>query len=671
MQQELLLEFFSEEIPARLQKKAMSDAKEIFAKILKNHGAQFSEVETFISPRRLTIKVSYLSRRTKNLSEEKRGPKVSAPEKAISGFLKSNGKQKEDLIEKDGYYYLIIETKGVELVSIISNLIEEFIESMPWKKSMRWYLENEKTLSAFWIRPIRSILCIYSENFVNTYIKSVGLNTCDYTYGHRFLSSEKIRVFDFEDYKAKLEKNYVILDFSKKRNYIERELVQKAAALGLCFHMDDELLDEVAGLVEYPFIHIGIIDEQFMKLPSIVLSTSMKVHQKYFTLTYSDCIIAPFFGTVTNIPGTEIMYQGLDRVLRARLSDAVFFYKEDTEVTLEAFTQRLSNVIFHEKLGSMAQKVDRMMSIADTKDEHRAVALCKADLLTQMVGEFPELQGYMGSIYAKVQDESPEVCVAIREHYKPLGANDSLPETRAGARIAFFDKIDTLVGFLGIGIYPTGSKDPFALRRAALSIVRLICDSPEDLLAGESLSWYIETLVNSYSEQGIALNSETLTEVENFIIERLKVYMADKLKIDWGIIDSAINSFDSLDFNYKEAIEKAQNLLKLSKLPEYQSIKEAYKRAKGVISNSNIELLNSVRDLKFKDEHMTKLQSLILKMETSEDIDLELLSNTSLSLLSSCDNVLINDPDTNIREQNLKLFNKYIYIVKQNIGSVD
>lgn len=671
MQQELLLEFFSEEIPARLQKKAMSDAKEIFAKILKNHGAQFSEVETFISPRRLTIKVSYLSRRTKNLSEEKRGPKVSAPEKAISGFLKSNGKQKEDLIEKDGYYYLNIETKGIELVSIISDLIEEFIELMPWKKSMRWYLENEKTLSAFWIRPIRSILCIYSENFINTYIKSVGLNTCDYTYGHRFLSSEKIRVIDFEDYKTKLEKNYVILDFSKKRNYIERELVQKAAALGLCLHMDDELLDEVAGLVEYPFIHIGVIDEQFMKLPSIVLSTSMKVHQKYFTLTYPDCIIAPFFGTVTNIPGTEIMYQGLDRVLRARLSDAAFFYKEDTEVTLEAFTQRLSNVIFHEKLGSMAQKVDRMMSIADTKDEHRAVALCKADLLTQMVGEFPELQGYMGEIYAKVQDEPQEVCVAIREHYKPLGANDSLPETKTGARVAFFDKIDTLVGFLGIGIYPTGSKDPFALRRAALSIVRLICDSSEDVLAGESLSWYIETLINSYSEQGIALYSETLTEVESFIIERLKVYMADKLKVDWNIVDSAINSFDSLDFNYKDAIKKAQNLSELSKLPEYQSIKEAYKRAKGVTSDSNVELLDSVKDLKFKDEHMTKLQSLILKMETSEDISLELLSNSSLSLLNSCDNVLINDPDKNIREQNLKLFRKFIHIIEQNIGTID
>ena len=408
-----------------------------------------------------------------------------------------------------------------------------------------------------------------------------------------------------------------------------------------------------------------------MKLPPIVLSTSMRVHQKYFTLTYSDSIIAPFFGTVTNIPGTETMYIGLDRVLRARLSDAAFFYKEDTEVTLEAFTQRLSNVIFHEKLGSMAQKVDRMMSIADTKEEHRAVALCKADLLTQMVGEFPELQGFMGEIYAKVQDESPEVCVAIREHYKPLGANDILPETKTGARVAFFDKIDTLVGFLGTGIYPTGSKDPFALRRAALSIVRLICDSKKDILAGESLSWYIETLINSYSEQGIALDPETLIEVEKFIIERLKAYMADKLRIEWSIVDSVIASFDSLDFNYKYALEKVQNLSELSKLPEFQIVKDAYKRAKGVVSDSKLELINSVKELDFKDEHMLELRNLVSKIENNEDIDLEELLKTSQALLNSCENVLINDPDISIREKNLKLFSKFIHIIDQNIGSID
>ena len=363
MQQELLLEFFTEEIPSRFQKKAISDAKDIFTKILNNYGAEFSDVDTYVSARRIAIRVQHLCKNTKDLFEEKRGPKISAPENAINGFLNSNGKEKSDLIERDGYYYLNIETKGIDITKIMSEMIEDFISTMPWQKSMRWYIEEEKSLSAFWVRPIRSILCMYGGSVIETYIKSIGITTCDYTFGHRFLSSEKIRVFDFDDYIAKLEKNYVILDFFKKREYIDRELTQRAAAMGLCLRIDLDLLDEVTGLVEYPFIHIGTIEEKFMKLPPVVLSTSMKVHQKYFTLTYPDSVIAPFFGTVTNVPGTELMYEGLDRVLRARLSDAMFFYKEDADATLEAFTRRLSNVVFHEKLGSMAQKIDRMMSI--------------------------------------------------------------------------------------------------------------------------------------------------------------------------------------------------------------------------------------------------------------------------------------------------------------------
>lgn len=667
MKQELLLEFFSEEIPARFQKKAISDAKNVFSKILNNYGAEFSEIDAYISSRRITIRVQHLCRNTKDLFEEKRGPKVSAPENAINGFLKSNGKEKSDLSERDGYYYLNLETKGLDITKIMPEMIEDFIANMPWQKSMRWYIEEEKSLSPFWVRPIRSILCIYAGNSIETYIKSVGITTCDYTFGHRFLSSEKIKVFDFDDYIGKLEKNYVILDFFKKREYIDREMTQSAAAMGLCLRIDPDLLDEVAGLVEYPFIHIGTIDEKFMKLPPVVLSTSMKVHQKYFTLTYPDSIIAPFFGTITNVPGTDVMHEGLDRVLRARLSDAMFFYKEDTDATLEAFTQRLSNVVFHEKLGSMAQKIDRMMSISNTKEEHRTVALCKADLMTQMVGEFPELQGIMGEIYATVQEEEPEVSTAIREHYKPLGASDGLPETRIGARVALFDKLDTLVGFLGVGIYPTGSKDPFALRRAALCVVRLLCDFDEDILENEKLSWYIETLITSYSDQGVALESETLPEVEKFIIDRLKVYMSDKLEIDSEIVESVISSFDHLDFDYKLAISKARKLFDLTKLEEFQIVKDAYKRAVGVLGNAEIES-TSIEDLFFKDENMLNLQNNILILQSTTTDNFDLFLSSSKSILSACDNVLINDPNLEIKTRNLQLFKKFIELIDKNIG---
>lgn len=667
MRQELLLEFFSEEIPARFQKKAISESKEVFLKILADYGAEFSDVETYVSPRRIAIRVSQLSAMTKDINEEKRGPKISAQTSAIEGFLKANGKASGDLFEKDGYYYLNIDTKGRDITRCMNDIVEDFIAKMPWKKSMRWYIEEEKNLSAFWVRPLRSILCMFGEKVIKTYIKSVGITTGDYTFGHRFLAPEKITVSNFSDYVDKLEKSYVILDFFKKREYIDQEITQKAAAMGLHLSMDSTLLDEVTGLVEYPFVHIGAIEERFMSLPPAVLSTSMKVHQKYFTLTYPGGAIAPFFATVTNVPGTNLMHEGLERVLRARLSDAMFFYKEDTDATLEAFTQRLSNVVFHEKLGSMAQKVDRMMSVANSRGEHRTIALCKADLMSQMVGEFPELQGIMGEIYAKVQGEDPEVCQAIREHYKPLSANDNLPETKTGARVAFFDKLDTLVGFLGIGVYPTGSKDPFALRRAALCIVRLLCDFGEDLLEGDSLTWYIETLMSSYSDKSVALEPETVTEVETFMVERLKVYMSDRLKITSEVVESVVSSFNKLDFDYKVAIAKAQRLHELSQRENFLTVKEAYKRAVGVIGDTDI--VEGKIDV-FENPDMQQLKTDVEKLQNGDKDDFELFVKASKTVLTVCDNVLMNDPDEEIKTRNLRLLKTYTNLVRENIGAI-
>jgi glycyl-tRNA synthetase beta chain len=357
-------------------------------------------------------------------------------------------------------------------------------------------------------------------------------------------------------------------------------------------------------------------------------------------------------------------------VLRARLSDAAFFFKEDSDVTLEAYAQRLSNVVFHEKLGSIAQKVCRMMSVANTKEEHRAIALCKADLLTQMVGEIPELQGVMGEIYAKLQLEKAEVCVAIGEHYKPLGANDGLPITRIGARVAFFDKLDTLVGFLGSDIYPTGSKDPFALRRAAHGVIRLLCDFEDNVLEGESLSWYITTLMTSYSDQGVALNQDTLANVEKFIIDRLKIYVADKLNISSDTVGSAIDSIDALDFDYKEAVEKVKRLENLINLQEFDTIKEAYKRVKGAFELDDGLLDNtSIADLFFKDENMVSVQNLILKFE-KDPFDFNLVKDVSCAILSAYDYVLMNDPDPKIRMRNLTLLSRFLETVKLHYGTL-
>ncbi|MDR2075087.1 MAG: glycine--tRNA ligase subunit beta, partial [Holosporales bacterium] len=631
MQQELLLEIFSEEIPARLQKDALHNAKTLMTVLLKEHGARYECVTSFVSTRRVTLCVDALDLTTNDLFEEKRGPKLEAPQSAIDGFLRSNNKTINDLVEIDDYYYLNIMTPGVDIKSVIPTIIEEFIERFPWPKTMRWYLEKEKELSTFWIRPIRSILCIYDGNPINAYVKSVGIEASDFTYGHRFLSSDPIRVFDFDDYAYKLEKNYVMLDYKKKADHVDLEMASMAAELGLIVHMDEDLINEVAGLVDYPFMSIGSIEESFMNLPREVLSTSMKVHQKYFTLTYSDGLIAPFFGNITNVPSTEIMRIGFDRVLKARLSDAAFFFKEDTDISLDAFAQRLSNVVFHEKLGSVGQKVDRMLSIAETKEENRAVSLCKADLVTQMVGEFPELQGVMGAIYALHQEEDKEVAKAIREHYKPQGANDDLPETYIGARLSFFDKLDTVVGFIGIGIYPTGSRDPFALRRAASSIVRLICDC--NVLAEEKLSYYVQTLITSYSDQGIAIDISAEKKISDFITERLKVYMSDKLGIDYPAVEAVVSSYDNYDFDFDEAIRKATTFAELLKMNGFEIVQNAYKRVKGVLANAKKAVKKNIKLIEFNNKYANDLKDFLITVSMSDSLEEDLEKAVKLSEL--------------------------------------
>lgn len=666
MNRDLLIELFTEDIPARLHKQAITDAKNLFSKLLSEKSAEFIDVEAYVSPRRLAIYVSGLTAQTRSVTEIKRGPRIGANEKALAGFLKGNNKNANDLTEKDGYYYLTIENKGCDIIEIIPELIDGLIAEMPWPKSMHWYLEKEKQLSAFWIRPIRSVMCIYDGKPLNLYIKSVGLTTGDRTYGHRFLSNRELNIQNFDDYVRQLEDNKVMLDFNSKRTYIENELAQQAASMGLIVKSDEVLLAEVAGLVEYPFIHIGRIEEKFMSLPMEVLSTSMRVHQKYFTLMYPDSNIAPFFATITNVPCTETMAQGFERVLRARLSDAMFFYNEDTDVTLEAYANRLSNVVFHEKLGSVAQKLDRLMSVANSTEEHRVIALCKADLVSQMVGEFPELQGIMGSIYAKVQGEDDVICDAISEHYRPSGSNDKLPSTYIGSRVSFFDKLDTLVGFLGVGIKPTGSKDPFALRRAAVSIIRIICDSEHDVLE-DSLDWYIDTLVTAYADQGIALNQSIKCDVMAFLKDRLAVYISDTENIDanlcWQVVEGS--SLDEYDF--RKIKQNIVRLYELSKNPEFGIIQQAYKRVCGILGDFEPKV--SGESYIYDNEYMKILQNRLSKL-SNDSLDANECVDISKTVLNACENVLMNDSNSDIKNQNMSLLRKYVSTIEKQYGKL-
>jgi len=524
---EFLLEIFSEEIPARMQLRAVEDLKKILGDDLNNRGLSFSHIDTYVTPRRFVAVVSDLIEATMGTREERRGPKVSAPENAIQGFLKSAGVTLEKCEQRDGYYYAQIETKPQQTYDILPEIVQSIFAKIVWPKSMFWALEDG-TQSQFWVRPVRSVLTVFGEKALSFKIPTLGITTSNKTQGHRFLKPDIMEVSSFTDYQTKLEKAFVILDHPTRQTLIWERLEALAHQKGFTIQPDDGLLQEVAGLVEYPVPLLGQIEPQFMSLPPAVLSTSMRVHQKYFTIMDKQGKIAPYFGVIANTKGADggtKMIIGYERVLRARLSDAAFFFEQDVKVPLQDFAKKLSAIVFQEKLGTLDQKSVRLKALMTaqgvTEEDTRAATLAKADLVTSMVGEFPELQGVMGEIYATAQGETPEIAAAIREHYQPQGPNDQCPTASLSVALALADKMDTLVGFFGIGEIPTGSKDPFALRRAALGIIRLV---RENNLVDFSLEPLCDQAVKAYQTQGVIFKDDFRAEsVLDFINDRLKV----------------------------------------------------------------------------------------------------------------------------------------------------
>jgi len=520
---ELLIEIFSEEIPARMQLQAESDFKTLWEAALTKKNASFGSIETYVAPQRLVVCVAGLESVTKGTNETRRGPKTTAPEAALAGFLKSTGKTKDQLTEKDGYFYAEISEPGKPITEFLPEMLNEVIDAMPWPKTMRWYNHQTKGMSKPWIRPVRSILCVYDGKPVNFNVAGFGVNASGTTRGHRFLAPGALTISSFSDYKKQLEKSFVILDHLERQTMIKKLISDQATVKGLQLKDDQGLLEEVAGLVDYPFAHLGKIEEKFMHLPDVVLSTSMKVHQKYFTIVDSKSEIAPFFGVVTNVPAKaddRTMLDGLERVLRARLADASFFYESDKD-TWGNNRNKLFKLIFHAKLGTAAGQVSRLEFLMETRDGRRAATLCKSDLLTEMVREFPELQGIMGEIYATIQGEKPEVAAALREYYLPQGPSDPCPTAPISVELGLWSRLDTLFGFIGIaGIKPTGSKDPFALRRAAIGILR-ICDVNDYDLDLPKRLYRIQKL---YEDQDMPVLPNGIENVLNFINERIPQY---------------------------------------------------------------------------------------------------------------------------------------------------
>jgi len=484
---ELLLELFSEEIPARMQARAREDLVRLLGDKLRDAGLEPKSIKTFATPRRLTAVVEGLPARSLNVREERKGPRVDAPEPAIQGFLKSAGlksvSQAEKREDKKGDFYVaIIEKKGRPTSEVIAKAVPEIVRGFPWPKSMRWGSGKLR-----WVRPLHSILCLLDGKVVPFEID--GIKSGKETRGHRFLAPASLKVKNFKDYAQKLRKSFVILDGEERASRILKDARALAAKHKLTLVEDEALLAENAGLTEWPIVLIGSFDEDFLGVPPEVLTTSMKAHQKCFSLRRKDGKLANRFVVVANLKardGGKAIAAGNERVIRARLADAKFFFDQDRKVPLEQLVPKLKDIIFHEKLGSQYDRVQRIWKLArelaplvkaDPALAPRAAILAKADLVSGMVGEFPELQGVMGRYYALEQNETPSVANAIAQHYKPLGPSDDVPREKVAIAVALADKLDTLTGFWAINEKPTGSKDPYALRRAALGIIRIVLEN--------------------------------------------------------------------------------------------------------------------------------------------------------------------------------------------------
>ena len=539
---ELLVELLSEEIPARMQARAAEDFKRLVTLGLAKARLDFTAAQAFVTPRRLVLVVEGLPERQPDVAEERKGPRVGAPQGAIDGFLKATGlasiaQAKVQESGKGSFYFAVRQIPGQPARDALPAVLTAAITQMPWPKSMRWGSGTFR-----WVRPLHSVLAILDGEPLPWSIDCGGdgaieVIATDATQGHRFLAPDEMPVSSFGDYRRKLSAANVIIDPAERRRLIEDRAKAIAAAEGLTLKADAGLLDEVTGLVEWPVVLMGRIDEAFMDLPPEVLTTAMRAHQKYFALLDGEGRLAPRFIVVANMETPDegrTVVAGNERVLRARLSDAKFFWDQDRKQPLAARVEKLSERVFHARLGSDLTRTERLESLARDLAHYtgadpdlcaRAARLSKADLTTGLVGEFPELQGIMGRYYALNDGEQGDVADAIAQHYAPLGPSDRCPTAPVAVTVALADKLDTLVGFFGIGEKPTGSGDPYALRRAALGVIRLIVENGVRVGLRDALMRAAAGYAAGVLQTEPALLAEDLLA---FFADRLKVHLREQ-----------------------------------------------------------------------------------------------------------------------------------------------
>ena len=582
---DLLIELFSEEIPAGLQAPAAQNLKKLLTNGMVEAGLTYANASAFHTARRLTLVVEGLLDASPTVQEERKGPKVGAPEQAINGFLRGAGLSMDDLEVRDDkkgqVYFAKITKPGRPAAEIVAEVLEATIRNFPWPKSMRW-----GSGSLRWVRPLQSILCVLSnEAEVSVVPLDVdGIKAGNQTRGHRFMAPDAFAVSGFEDYETKLKRAKVILRADERQAAIWQEAQTQAFALGQSVVEDTGLLAEVAGLVEWPVVLMGQIDEEFLDLPPEVLKTSMKEHQKFFSVSNPKTGRIERFVTVANIEAADqgaTILKGNQKVLAARLADAKFFWENDlreAKAGMGNWQAALENVTFHNKLGSQAARIKRIAALArdlapvvgaDPDVAEQAALVAKADLSSQMVYEFPELQGLMGRYYAEKAGMSADIAAACEAHYSPLGPSDDVPTAPVSVAVALADKLDMLTGFWAIDEKPTGSKDPFALRRAALGVIRLILDNHLTLPLADRLA---------AADAGAGA-----ADLLGFFQDRLKTYLRDR-GIRHDVIDACIAMPQSDDLAL--LVKRAEALQGALGTDDGENLIQGFKRANNILSQA-------------------------------------------------------------------------------------
>ncbi len=542
---DFLLELRSEEIPARMQDKAREDLARLFSEEIGKAGLKAVEIVTYATPRRLALIAKGLPLATEAVSEELKGPRSSAPPQALEGFLRKTGLAQDQLEDRDGVWFAVIEKPGRATAEVLAEAIPAIVRAFPWPKSMRWGAASLSTESLRWVRPLQGIVALLGDEVVPFEID--GMASASATLGHRFHHSGPVTIGNAGDYLAKLNACHVIVDQEERRAIVRAGAEKAAADAGLVLVPDEGLVIENAGLTEWPEPMLGRFDPAFLEVPEEVIQLTARVNQKYFICRDAGGKLANAFVCTANITahdGGAAIVVGNEKVLAARLSDAKFFWEQDLKVPLERQAEKLKDIVFHEKLGTVADKVERVAKLArwlveegvvngaSADDAERAARLAKADLVTGMVGEFPELQGIMGGYYARAQGESDAVADAVRDHYKPVGQGDEVPAAPVTVAVSLADKLDSLVGFFYADMAPTGSKDPFALRRAALGLIELLArnnlrlalfETTTRAIAGLTSQICMPEMPDSEFEDHNAGIKRTFDTLPAFFADRLKV----------------------------------------------------------------------------------------------------------------------------------------------------